>query len=213
MKKLLASLLLAATSGFAQLTMDSLKKIIQPLHLGYSYYFDPFLGKKGYGGPYILTKDGGGAAVGDNVLYKFDKTGKEKWKHTVKPQFGEMETQGVGEDGNGNLYFFMLSYNPKGYRGGAERVVCYDKTGKLLWDKTLSKYTLMNNPIVSYIKTADDGRIYMRGHIVTDKPEKDKDPVYRFWEGWFDAKGVLTQKAGEVIDWKEKKWQTIFKPE
>lgn len=213
MKKLLILLLLAWAPGYGQLSIDSLKKIIQPYHLGYSYYFDPFVGKKGYGGPYILTQDGGGAAVGDNVLYKFDKKGKEKWKRTVKPQFGEMETQSVAEDGKGNLCIFLLSYNPKGYRGGAERIVCYDKTGKLLWDKTLSKYTLMNNPIISYIRQNPDGKIYMRGHVVTDKPEQDKDPVYRFWEGWVDGSGKLTQKAGEVIDWKDQKWQAIYKPE
>lgn len=206
-------LLISSLGVHAQLSKDSVQKIIQPYHLGYSYYFDPFIGKPGYGAPWILTADGGAAAIGDNSIYKFDKNGKEKWKRTVKPQFGEIESQSVAEDKKGNLYFFMLSYNPKGYRGGAERIVCYERTGKLLWDKTLSKYTLMNNPTVSYIKQAEDGRIYMRGHVVTDHPEKDKDPVYRYWEGWFDSKGVLTQKDGESIDWKKAEWQSKFKPE
>jgi len=214
MKNLLTLLLFTAATSYGQLTPDSAKKIIQSYQIGYSQYFEDFKEKKGYGAPWILTIDGGAAAIGDFMLYKFDKAGKEKWKRTVKPQFGEMETQAVAEDKKGNLYFFMLSYNPKGYRGGAERIVCFDKTGKLLFDKTLSKYTLMNNPVVSYIKTAEDGRIYMRGHVVTDKPEKDKDPVYRYWEGWLDAKGALTQKVNEPIDWKEKKWmEKVFKPE
>jgi hypothetical protein len=213
MKHFYLALFLAGHALYGQLTLDSLKQIVQPYRLGYSYYFDPFAGKAGYGGPWILTADGGGAAFGDNVVYKFDKAGKEKWKRPIKPQFGEMETQVVASDKKSNVFAFMLSYNPKGYRGGAERIVCFDKTGKLLFDKTLSKYTLMNNPVVSYVKTADDGRIYMRGHVVTDTPEKDKDPVYRYWEGWIDAKGVLTQKAGEVIDWKKQEWQQKFKPE
>lgn len=95
MKKLFLIILLTGTAAYGQLTLDSAEKIIRPLRLGYSYYFDPFLKKPGYGGPWILTADGGATAVGDNVLYKFDKTGKEKWKRTVKPQFGEMETQVV----------------------------------------------------------------------------------------------------------------------
>jgi len=57
--------------------------------------------------PYILTSDGGGGAFGDDVVYKFDKTGKEEWKRTIKPQFEEMESQSVAQDTKGNLYAFI----------------------------------------------------------------------------------------------------------
>jgi hypothetical protein len=77
MKRVVVLLLSVSTCGFSQLTMDSLKAITQPMRLGYSTYFSEFAGKTGYGGPYFLTKDGGGAAFGDNVLYKFDKKGKQ----------------------------------------------------------------------------------------------------------------------------------------
>jgi hypothetical protein len=40
-----------------------------------------------------------------------------------------------------------------------------------------------------------------------------KDPVYRYWEGWLDSTGKLTQKANETIDWKKDEWQKKFKPE
>jgi hypothetical protein len=213
MKPLFVILLLVSLTGYGQLSMDSVKKVVAPYRLGYSTYFEPFLDHAGYGAPYILTTDGGAAAFGDNVVYKFDKTGKEEWKRTIKPQFEEMESQSVAQDTKENLYAFMLSYDPKRYRGGSERVVCYDKKGKLLWDKTLGAYTQLNNPIVSYIRPLKDGRIYLRGHIAKEKPPEGKDPVYRYWEGWLDSLGKLTQKANEVIDWKKEEWQQKFKPD
>lgn len=210
--KYLLAILFTQSIAYGQLTMDSARATISKYRLGYSTYFEPFLEHPGYGAPWILTSDGGAAAFGDNQLYKFDKAGNEKWMRAVKPQFDEMETQGVAEDTKGNLYVFMLSYDSKRYRGGAERVLCYDKTGKLLWDKTLGAYSLINNPIVSYIRSLADGRIYMRGHVVEDKPIEGKDPVYRYWEGWLDRAGKLRQQAGEPIDWAKDEWQKRFKP-
>lgn len=213
MKSLIGILLVSSLTAYSQLTLDSAKKVVASYRLGYSTYFEPFLEHPGYGAPWILTSDGGAAAFGDNMLYKIDKTGKEVWKREVKVQFDEMESQSVAQDTKGNLYAFMLSYDSKRYRGGSERVVCYNKTGKLLWDKTLGVYTQMNNPVVSYIRSLADGRIYMRGHVVKEKPIEGKDPVYRYWEGWLDSTGKLTQKANEVIDWKKDEWQKKFKPE
>jgi len=213
MKHLFILLMSAGLSGYSQMTMDSVMKVKSDYRIGASTYFEPFFGKPGYGAPWILTGDGGAAAFGDNILYKFNKSGKEEWNRIVKQQFGEMESQSVAQDPKGNLYVFMLSYDPKRYRGGSERVVCYDKKGKLLWDKTLGAYTLMNNPTVSYIQVLKDGRIYVRGHVVKDKPVEGKDPVYKFWEGWFDSTGKLTQKVGEAIDWTKDEWQKKFKPE
>ncbi|MEX1239497.1 MAG: hypothetical protein WEB30_07260, partial [Cyclobacteriaceae bacterium] len=196
MKYLFVILLFPYSIGYGQLTMESARDTIAKYRLGYSTYFAPFLEHAGYGAPWILTSDGGAAAFGDNMLYKFNRAGNEEWMQTIKPQFDEMESQSVAQDKIGNLYVFMLSYDGKRYRGGSERVVCYDKKGKLLWDKTLGAYTLMNNPVVSYIRPIEDGRIYMRGQIVKEKPLEGKDPVYRYWEGWLDSTGKLTQKAG-----------------
>ena len=213
MKYLTVILFFLGLNAYGQLTMDTLTIIVADYRLGYSSYFEPFRGKERYGAPWILSVDGGGAGFGDNVLYKFDKKGKEVWQRTIKPQFDEMESQVVAQDTKGNLYVFMLSYDSKRYRGGSERVLCYNKQGKLLWDKTLGPYTLMNNPIVSYVRPLKDGRIYMRGHVVKEKPVEGKDPVYRYWEGWLDSLGKLTQKANEPIDWSKDEWQKKFKPE
>ena len=192
--------------------MDSLKNIVQPLHLGYSTYFSEFVGKPGYGSPYFPASDGGGAAFGDNILYRFDKKGKQIWKRQIKDRYQEMESQVAAEDTKGNLYCFMLEYNTKVYRGGNERIVCYDKTGKLLFDKLIGKAAPLNNPIVSYVKPTSDGKIYMRGHMAKEKKENG-DPKYLFWEGWLDATGKLEQKVGEEIDWGKPEWQKKFKPE
>jgi hypothetical protein len=167
-----------------------------------------------------LTEDGGAAVYGDGevdgvasgLLVKLDSAGNESWKVTVQKQFDEIESQSVVEDDNGNLYVFLLSYDNTRYPGGSERVVCFDKNGKLLWDKTLGKYTLINNPTISYIRNKD-GKIYLRGHIVTQKAVAGKDPVYYFWEGWLDEKGNLTQKNGQVIKWEDQTWQDLYKPE
>ena len=213
MKYFVVILALTCSSACAQLTFESAKEAVQKYRLGYSTYFEPFMGHPGYGAPVILTNDGGAAAFGDNMLYKFDKTGKELWSRAIKPQYNELENQGVAQDTKGNLYVFTLSYDEKRYRGGSERALCYDKNGKLLWDKTLGAYALMNNPIISYIQPLSDGRIYMRGHIVNEKPVEGKDPVYRYWEGWLDSTGKLTQKAGDPIDWAKDEWQKKFKPD
>jgi hypothetical protein len=135
MKYLLIALVSVSLTTYGQLSMESAREKIAPYRLGYSTYFEPFLEHAGYGAPWILTSDGGAAAFGDNTLYKLDKTGKQQWMRTIKPQFDEMEPQSVVQDTKGNLYAFMLSYDQKRYRGGTERVVCYDKNGKLLWDK------------------------------------------------------------------------------
>jgi hypothetical protein len=213
MKYLIALLCLTSSVAYAQLTIDSAKALVQEYRLGYLSEFDAFTGQPSYGAPVILTNDGGAAAFGDNTLYKLDKRGKEQWKRETKVQFDEQECQSVAQDTKGNLYVFMMAYDSKRYRGGSNRVVCFDKTGKLLWDKTLGAYALMNNPIVAYIRSLKDGRIYMRGHVVKDKPVEGKDPIYRYWEGWIDSTGKLTQKAGEVIDWGKGEWQKKFKPE
>jgi hypothetical protein len=123
-----------------------------------------------------------------------------------------MESQVGTEDSKGNLYCFMLEYNTSVYRGGNERIVCYDKTGKLIFDKLIGKASALNNPIVSYVKPANDGRIYMRGHVAKEKKENG-DPKYLYWEGWLDATGKLEQKLGEEIDWSKDEWKKKFKPE
>ncbi|HEY0656263.1 MAG TPA: hypothetical protein VGD65_24180 [Chryseosolibacter sp.] len=213
MKKLFLALMLIAPTAFAQLSADSAIAIIGRYRIGSNTYFEPFEKRKGYGAPWILTSDGGAAAFGSNTVYKIGKNGREQWSKTVTPQFDELETQAVAEDTKGNLYVFMLSYDSKRYRGGSERVICYKRDGSLLWDKTLGAYTVMNNPTISYIRALPDGRIYMRGHTVTDQPVGDKDPIYRYWQGWLDSTGKLSQKIGETIDWQKDDWQKLFQPE
>jgi len=53
----------------------------------------------------------------------------------------------------------------------------------------------------------------MRGHVAKEIPPEGKDVVARFWEGWIDSLGKLTQKSGDPIDWGKDEWQKKFKPE
>ena len=206
---------------YGQMTIESARTEARKYKLGSYSYHEDFIGHAGYGAPLILTADGGASFYGDTgdstgsygQMVKLDKTGIEEWKQIIRPQFDEMESQSVAEDTKGNFYLFMLSYDSKRYRGGSERVICLDKSGKILWDKTIGEYTLTRNPVVSYIRSLKDGRIYLRGHIVPEEPVKGKDPEYRFWEGWIDSQGKMTQKTGDVINWSDKKWETLFKPE
>lgn len=206
----------------AQITIDKAREISFTKYKVGSYsYSEEFLGHQGYGAPAVTTADGGAAFFGGTadekgtcgLVVKIDKEGNEQWKQCIRPQFDEMETQSVVQDNAGNFYVFMLSYDSKRYRGGTERIVHINKAGKIVWDKTIGTYQLMNSPTVSYIRALKDGRIYMRGHVVTDKPEKDMDPKYRFWEGWINSQGKLTQKSAEVIDWSNQEWQKKFRPE
>ncbi|MBS1543554.1 MAG: hypothetical protein JST14_07980 [Bacteroidetes bacterium] len=218
MKALLISFLLLAHTVSAQLTIEAAnEKTVRKYHIGASTYFDAFVGHKGYGAVVILTADGGAAAFGDGdegtMLVRLDKNGVELWKRKVTHKGNEMEPQAVAEDKTGNFYLFMLVYDNTKYRGGCERVVCFNKTGTQLWDKYLGVFALMNNPTVSWIRTADNGTIAMRGHIVTEKPAEGKDPAYHFWEANLNSKGVLTQKSGDIIDWSKPEWQSKFKPE
>ena len=152
---------------------------------------------KGESAPLILTADGGAAAFGDGdegtMLVKLAKNGKVAWKKIVKPKGDEVESQSVAQDKTGNYYVFQLVYDNTKYQGGCERVVLINKTGTAMWDKFIGSCLQVNNPTVSYIRSLADGRIYLRGHVVTKAPPEGKDPEYHFWESWLNSAGVLTQ--------------------
>ncbi len=221
MKYLFILFLFVSTLGNAQLTMEASNEIQSRYDVGSYSYHEEFKGHPGYGAPIILTADGGMAIFGDSedsvgihgLLAKLDKTGKEQWKRIIRPQFDNLESQSVVQDKAGNFYVFIISYDQTRYRGGSQRIVCMDKTGKILWDKTIGKYDVMNNPSFSYIRALSDGRIALRGHIVTEKPVEGKDPIYHYWEGWINYQGKLTQKTGAVLDWSKPEWKKLFKPE
>ena len=211
-------LLFASSMSYGQLTMEIAQdSAVRKYHIGSYSYHEQFKGHKGYGAPLILTADGGGAAFGDGdegcMLVKLDQKGKVQWKRTLKPKGDEMESQSVVQDKNGNYYVFILVYDHTKYRGGCERVIFLNKTGTPLWDKFIGSCFLINNPTVSYIRAMEDGRVAMRGHVVTEKPAEGKDPSYHFWEGWINSKGIMTQKTGDVIDWANKDWEKKLKPD
>jgi hypothetical protein len=218
MKQLPVILLFVNSVAYGQLTIDVARdSAVRKYHIGSYSYHEEFIGHKGYGAPLILTADGGGAAFGDGdegtMLVKMDKTGKVVWKKIIAPKGDEVESQSVVQDLAGNYYVFQLVYNSAKYRGGCERAICLSKTGAILWDKYIGTCTLLNNPTIAYLRTLGDGRIALRGQVVTKTPPQGKDPEYHFWEGWLNSKGVLTQKVGEVIDWKNPDWKNLFKPE
>jgi len=217
MKYFICLLLMVNVCAFGQLTFPQAQDSLQKYHLGVSTYFADFLDHKSYAAGVNLTTEGGAIGFGDGdnglELIRLDKNGKVLWRKSIKKQFEEVEAQCVAQDNPGNFYVFMLNYNPKGYRGGSERVICFSSKGVLLWDKMLGNYTLMNNPIVSYVRITDDGQIEMRGHTVTEKPLPGKDPSYHYWQGWFNSKGILKTKVGDIIDWSNPEWMKKFKPE
>jgi hypothetical protein len=217
MKNVWILLLFLSSVALGQITADVARDSVQKYHIASYSYHEEFIGKKGYGAPLILTADGGAAVFGDGdegtMLVKLDKAGKVTWKKTLAAKGEETESQSVAQDKLGNYFVFQLVYGTTDYRGGRERVVMFNKSGALLWDKYIGTGLQINNPIVSYIKALPDGRIYLRGHIVLKAPAEDKDPDTRYWEGWLNAAGLLTQKSGEIIDWKKPEWQSKFKPD
>jgi len=199
------------------LTLSNVKTIAREHNYRSYSYHEEFEGHEGYAAPVILIADGGAVFFGDteesvNVV-KLNKNGEVEWKAPIITKFDEMETQSVIQDQNGNYFAFVISYNYGKYRGGSERVIHLNEEGKILWDKTLGDYTLMNNPHCSYIHLLEDGRLALRGHIVTEPQEKGDDPEYHFWEGWLNNKGDITQEIGDVIDWSDPGWKNFFKVE
>jgi hypothetical protein len=218
MKRLLFLLCLISSNAIGQMTIEAAQdSLVRKYHIGASTYLEQFVGHRSYGAIVILTTDGGAAAFGDGdeglMLYKLDKTGKLQWKKKIARKGTELEPQCVVQDSKGNFYTFTLVYGLSGYRGGCERVVFINKTGVVGWDKQIGTCLLMNNPTVSYTRMLDDGRVAIRGHVVTEKPAEGKDPSYHYWEGWIGSTGALTQKVGDVIDWKDEKWKKLFAPE
>ncbi len=218
MKHLWIVLIFISSAGYCQLTVKMAQdSAVRKYHIGTYSYHEKFIGHNGYGAPLILTSDGGGAVFGDGddgiMLVKLDKTGKLQWKRTLPRKGDEIESQSVVQDKLGNYYVFMLIYDNSKYRGGCERVIFLNKSGNIVWDKFIGSCELLNNPTVSYIRALSDGRIAMRGHVVTEKPQEGKDPVYHYWEGWLVSKGTLTQKSGAVIDWSNKEWEKKFNPD
>jgi hypothetical protein len=216
MKNILFILIFAHFTSFGQMTIQRAQDSLQKYHLGASTYFGDFTGHPSYGAHVILTLDGGAVGFGDGdegtELIKLDKSGKVTWRKKIKKQFEETEPQCVAQDNLGNFYVFILNYNPNGYRGGCERVICYNKLGTFLWEKILGKYTLLNCPTVSYVRALKDGRIEMRGHVVREKPVEGQDPKYHYWQGWFNGKGLLTEKTGDIMDWSNPEWMNKYKP-
>jgi hypothetical protein len=212
------ALFLISSQAMAQVTIETAQdSLVRKYHIGASTYLDQFVGHRGYGAVVILTGDGGAAAFGDGdeglMLYKLDKAGKLQWKKKISRKGKELEPQCVVQDGKGNFYAFTLVYGLSAYTGGCERVTFVSKTGVVGWDKQIGSCQLVNNPTVSYTRTLEDGRVAIRGHVVTQKPATGKDPEYHFWEGWIGSSGVLTQKVGDVIDWKNEDWKKKFAPE
>jgi hypothetical protein len=218
MKPFLIFLILVSSNAIGQITIETAKEsLVRKYHIGASTYLEQFVGHPGYGAIVILTTDGGAAAFGDGdeglMLYKLDKTGKLQWKRKIPGKGTELEPQCVVQDSKGNFYTFSLVYGLSSYRGGCERVVFVNKTGVIGWDKQIGSCQLVNNPTVSYTRTLQDGRVAIRGHVATEKPAEGKDPAYHYWEGWIGSTGVLTQKVGDVIDWKNEAWKKLYAPE
>jgi hypothetical protein len=218
MSRIAMILFLVSPTVFGQLTIDAARdSLVTKYHIGASTYLDQFVGHPGYGAMVILTNDGGAAAFGDGdeglMLYKLAKTGKLQWKRKIPRKGTELEPQCVAQDSKGNFYTFTLTYGLGDYRGGCERVVFVNKTGVLGWDKLIGTCHLIDNPTVSYVRTLQDGRIAIRGHVVTQKPAEGKDPEYHYWEGWIASDGVLKKKVGEIIDWNNQEWKKLFAPE
>lgn len=204
----------------AQMSMDQAKEATLQLHLSSYSYHEQFLGHAGYGAPVILTSDGGAAAFGDGdegpMLVKFKPGGEIDWKCKFPAKGEEMELQSVVQAKSGDYFVFALVYDNEKFknRAGCERAAYVSQKGTLVWDKYIGSCAQVNSPTVSYIRALPDGRISLRGHVVKQAPPKDKDPTYQFWEGWLNNKGVMTQKAGAVIDWKKtEEWQGRLKPE
>jgi hypothetical protein len=221
MKYLFVILSLVSSFAYGQLTIDEARKAFYSYKLGSYDYHEQFIGHPGYGAPVITTSDGGAAFFGGTedstgaigMIVKLDKNGRETWKQAIRTQPDKIETQSVVQDNSGDFYVFMLSYDSKKYRGGCERIVYLNKSGTIVWDKTISKCEMINNPTINYIRSLKDGRVALRGHMATREPKQGKDPEYYYWEGWIDNKGKLTQKTGALIDWANQEWEKLFKPE
>lgn len=220
MKYFFIILSLASSLAYGQLSTDEARKLFYSYKLGSYDYHEQFIGYIGYGAPFITTLDGGAAFFGGTedstgpfgLIVKLDKESREEWKQAIRPQFDMIETQSVVQDKSGNFYVFMLSYDNKKYRGGCERIVYLSKTGQITWDKILGECGLVNNPVIAYIRSLEDGRIALRGHVATQKPREGEDPKYYYWEGWIDNNGKLTQKTGDIIIWENQDWEKLFKP-
>lgn len=218
MKQLFVVLLMVSSTAMAQMKIEAAKdSLVLKYHIGASTYLEQFVGHPEYGAVVIVTSDGGAAAFGDGdeglMLYKLDKTGKLQWKRKITRKGTEMEPQCVVQDNKGNFYAFSLVYGLSTYNGGCERVVFVSKAGVVGWDKQIGSCQLVKNPTVSYTRTLQDGRVAIRGHIVTQKPVEGKDPEYHYWEGWINSAGVLTQKVGDVLDWSNEDWKKKYAPE
>jgi len=201
---------------FAQLTLWEAKTAALEHNVSSYTYHVKFEGHNGYAAPIILTIDGGTAFFGifekDETVNvtKLDKNGDLEWQAPVITKFNEMETQSVVQDQKGNYYAFALSYNYSKYRGATERVIYLDQDGSILWDKLLGDYVLIDNPQCSYIHLNEDGRLELRGQIVTEPAKEGSDPEYHFWTSWLNSKGELTEEIGDVIDWSDPSWETYY---
>jgi hypothetical protein len=223
MKYLLLLFVTLGSIAHAQLSTQLAKEAGSLHGLIYYTYLEGFEGYAGYAAPAIQTADGGAVVCGTQygerdqttgVVVKLDSDGRQKWVTHIAPNYNDLEVQGILQDQTGYYFVFVLSYNYKKYGGGVERVIFLDPQGELVWDKEMGPYTLLNSPTFAWIKLLEDGSVAVRGHIVTEKPLKGQDPVYRYWEGVIDNQGEMTQQIGDVMDYeKDPSWELKYLPE
>jgi len=217
MKRITILLLLLTTVSIGQNGIKDAKIKVKEYNMSHYSYHEKFEGHKNYAAPIIVNSNNEIIFFGNknnseviNVI-SLNKEGNLNWAVPVNKKYDEIETQSVVQDSKGNTYAFVLSYNYNIYRGGSERVIKIDSTGKIKWDIILGDYGLINSPHCSYIKLHEDGRLSLRGHIVMDKVKEGKDPEYKSWQGWLNSEGELIQKIGSVIDWSSEDWKKYLK--
>ena len=218
MKYCIFILVLITTQAFGQISLDDAKKLAAEHQFTTYRYHQKFEGHAEYSAPIVISDEtivffSKDKQTKEYALKKIKSDGELIWKFPVKQNYDELESQSLLITEEGMIFAFLLSYNYDVYRGGTERVILLDSEGSVVWDKLIGEFGLVNSPTFSWIRINEDGKVEMRGHIVTEFVEEDERPVYHYWRGWLDSEGNLNQEIGDALDWSDPATKALFEVE
>jgi hypothetical protein len=169
----------------------------------------PFPPSEGYLAPVAPVADGylySGLVDEHVVIGRRDAEWNVVWEMTYEQEgFRAYEGGQIGEDREGNVIAYVPSY-PNPALNPTYRLVKLRADGTILWELQLARDAHGNSAQIHFGRLADDGSLYLQGHIYQGKRQKTDRPALR-WSARVTKDGALIEETiGRALDWAIDEW-------